>query len=56
MPTWTEERLLDDRAKPDINKVRPFTLTMPDNRHRAVGEQVGDAWAIGRTFAPPSAS
>ena len=48
--TWTEERFLDDRGRPDITKVRPFTLTMPDNRYWALGEQVGDAWRIGRTF------
>lgn len=52
--TWTEERFLDEHGKPDITKVRPFTLTMPDNRFWAVGEQVGDAWSIGRTFEPPS--
>ncbi len=51
--TWTEERYLDDRGWPDIDKMRPFTLTMPDNRYWAVGEQVGDAWSIGRTFQPP---
>ena len=54
MATWTEERFLDERGKPDITKVRPFTLTMPDNRYWAVGEQVGDAWAIGRTYEPPA--
>jgi flavin reductase (DIM6/NTAB) family NADH-FMN oxidoreductase RutF len=52
--TWTEERFLDDAGRPDITKVRPFTLTMPDNRYWAVGEQVGEAWAIGKTFEPPS--
>jgi len=52
--TWTEERFLDDHGKPDITKVHSFTLTMPDNRYWAVGEQVGDAWSIGRTFEPPN--
>jgi flavin reductase (DIM6/NTAB) family NADH-FMN oxidoreductase RutF len=52
--TWTEERFLDESGKPDITKVRPFTLTMPDNRYWAVGERVGNAWAIGKTFDPPS--
>jgi flavin reductase (DIM6/NTAB) family NADH-FMN oxidoreductase RutF len=51
--TWAEERFLDENGRPDITKVRPFTLTMPDNRYWAVGEQVGDAWSIGRTFEPP---
>jgi flavin reductase (DIM6/NTAB) family NADH-FMN oxidoreductase RutF len=48
--TWTEERFLDEDGRPDITKVRPFALTMPDNRYWTVGEQLGDAWAIGRTF------
>jgi len=52
--TWTEERYLDENGRPDITKMRPFMLTMPDNRFWSVGEQLGDAWAIGRTFAPPT--
>jgi flavin reductase (DIM6/NTAB) family NADH-FMN oxidoreductase RutF len=52
--TWTEARFLDEAGRPDITKVRPFTLTMPDNRYWSVGEQLGDAWATGRTFEPPS--
>jgi flavin reductase (DIM6/NTAB) family NADH-FMN oxidoreductase RutF len=51
--TWTEERFLDDAGKPDVTKLRPFTLTMPDNRYWAVGEKVGDAWSIGRTYMAP---
>ena len=34
--------------KPDIEKVRPFTLTMPDNRYWAVGSQSGEAWRAGK--------
>ena len=51
--TWTDARFLGERGRPDVTKVRPFTLTMPDNRYWAVGEQLGDAWSIGRTFEPP---
>ena len=36
-----------DGGKPDVKKVRPFLLTMPDNRFWAVGEQVGHAWKDG---------
>lgn len=50
--TWVDEGSLDEKGRPDITKVRPFTLTMPDNRYWAVGEQVGDAWSIGKTFEP----
>jgi flavin reductase (DIM6/NTAB) family NADH-FMN oxidoreductase RutF len=52
--TWTEERYLDERGRPDITAIKPFTLTMPDNRYWAVGEHIGDAWSIGRTFQPPA--
>ena len=52
--TWADEGCLDEKGRPDIGKVRPFTLTMPDNRYWAVGEQVGDAWSIGKTFVPRS--
>jgi flavin reductase (DIM6/NTAB) family NADH-FMN oxidoreductase RutF len=37
-------------GKPDIERIRPFALTMPDNRYRAVGAQVGEAWSDGRGF------
>jgi len=52
--TWTEQRFLDESGKPDVTRLRPFTLTMPDNRYWAVGEQVGRAWADGRGFEPPA--
>ncbi len=47
--TWTEKRFLLEDGKPDIAKQRPFVLRMPDNRYWAVGEQIADAWSIGRT-------
>jgi len=52
LATWTEERFLDEHGRPDITKMRPFTLTMPDNRYWAVGEYVGKAWGIGKTIDP----
>ena len=44
---FSEERYLTD-GKPDIGKIRPFTLTMPDNGYWGVGEQVGRAWSAGK--------
>ncbi len=41
-----EEKYLAD-GKPDVKKVRPFLLTMPDNRFWSVGDQVGSAWKDG---------
>lgn len=47
--TYTEERYLTD-DKPDIKKINPFTLTMPDNHYWKVGENTGRAWHIGKKF------
>lgn len=44
---YSEQRYLRD-GKPDLRKIRPFVLTMPDNAYWAVGKKVGDAWNIGR--------
>jgi flavin reductase (DIM6/NTAB) family NADH-FMN oxidoreductase RutF len=46
---YTEERYLTD-GKPDIKKIRPFMLTMPDSRYRDIGEIIGSAWGIGKGF------
>ena len=37
-------------GKPDIARIKPFTLTMPDNRFWAVGVQIGKAWSDGRGY------
>ena len=44
--TWTNERYLTDGSA-DIEKVRPFCLTMPDNRYWSIGKPVGKAWHDG---------
>ncbi len=46
---YTEERFLAN-GKPDINKIKPFMLTMPDAGYREVGEIIGSAWSIGKDF------
>ena len=43
------EELLDGE-KPDVTKIRPFLLTMPDNRFWTVGENVGRAWGSGAVY------
>jgi flavin reductase (DIM6/NTAB) family NADH-FMN oxidoreductase RutF len=48
--TWTEERFLLPDGKPDIEAMRPFVLTMPDNRYWSIGEHIADAWSVGRSF------
>jgi flavin reductase (DIM6/NTAB) family NADH-FMN oxidoreductase RutF len=47
--TYSEECYLTD-GKPDIKKMNPFTLTMPDNNYWKVGENAGKAWSIGKRF------
>jgi len=44
---WTEERFMTDGSV-DVEKVRPMTLTMPDNRYWSVGEHIGNAWSDGK--------
>ena len=43
---WSEERFLTG-GSPDIEKVRPFCLTMPDNRYWSIGPSIGRAWHDG---------
>jgi flavin reductase (DIM6/NTAB) family NADH-FMN oxidoreductase RutF len=44
---YSEERFLTDNM-PDIKKVKPFLLTMPDNGYWSVGELIGTAWSDGK--------
>jgi len=44
---FSEEHYLTD-GMPDVTKIRPFTLTMPDNNYWEVGKNVGKAWSIGK--------
>jgi flavin reductase (DIM6/NTAB) family NADH-FMN oxidoreductase RutF len=46
---FSEEKYLTG-DKPDVKKIRPFLLTMPDNRFWSVGEPVGTAWKDGVKF------
>ena len=46
---YTEERYLTD-GNPDVTKIAPFTLTMPDNNYWKIGSNAGKAWSVGRKF------
>jgi flavin reductase (DIM6/NTAB) family NADH-FMN oxidoreductase RutF len=35
-------------GKPDVKKIDPFTLTMPDNNYWRIGANVGKAWSVGK--------
>jgi flavin reductase (DIM6/NTAB) family NADH-FMN oxidoreductase RutF len=35
-------------GNPDLRKIDPIVLTMPDNQYWAVGEPLGRAWSVGK--------
>ncbi|MBI5459713.1 flavin reductase family protein [Methanobacterium sp.] len=45
--SYADEKILT-RGKPDMSKLKPLLLTMPDNNYWTVKEKVGKAWDIGR--------
>ncbi len=47
--SWCEESCLTD-GRPDMTKIQPFMLTMPDNQYWALGEKAGNAWSAGRSL------
>jgi flavin reductase (DIM6/NTAB) family NADH-FMN oxidoreductase RutF len=44
---YTEERYLSDGV-PDIRKINPIVLQMPQKKYVAVGAEVGPAWEMGK--------
>ena len=44
---YCNEEFLTD-GKPDVAKIKPFVLTMPDNRFWSIGENIGRAWDAGK--------
>jgi flavin reductase (DIM6/NTAB) family NADH-FMN oxidoreductase RutF len=44
---YADEDCLTD-GRPDILKINPLVLTMPDNNYWTVGEQAGQAWQAGK--------
>ena len=47
--SYCEEKCLTDNL-PDIEKLRPFLLSMYENRYFSIGTYLGRAWNIGLTF------
>ena len=37
-------------GKPDVKKLNPLVLTMPDNSYWTIGAYAGKAWGIGKDF------
>ena len=46
---YAEEGVLT-AGSPDVAKMHPFTLTMPDNTYWKIGDKAGKAWDAGRKF------
>jgi len=44
---YCNEEFLTD-GKPDAAKIKPFVLTMPDNRFWSLGDCIGKAWDAGK--------
>lgn len=47
--TYIDERCIRD-GKPDLRRISPFTLSMPDNNYWEVGSFLGKAWSVGKDF------
>lgn len=45
--THIEPQYLTDDI-PDIKKIDPIFLTMPDNNYWTLGEKIGKAWSAGK--------
>ncbi len=46
---YSEDQFLTE-GEPDVKKINPFVLTMPDNRFWSVGECIGKAWNAGKAI------
>ena len=49
LTAYSEERYLTE-GKPDIKKMEPFLLTMPDNNYWTIGDYAGTAWGAGKSL------
>jgi flavin reductase (DIM6/NTAB) family NADH-FMN oxidoreductase RutF len=47
--SYTEQKYLSN-GKPDMKKINPLLLSMPDNHYWTVGECAGDAWSAGKNL------
>ncbi len=45
--TYADAACLTD-GMPDVGKINPFMLTMPDNRYWRLGDEAGKAWSAGK--------
>lgn len=48
---YTQSEYITD-GRIDFEKVNPLFVTMPDNRYWTLGENIAQAWHVGREFVP----
>ncbi|MBA4393870.1 MAG: hypothetical protein C0407_09990, partial [Desulfobacca sp.] len=46
---YTEERYLTDGI-PDLRKMSPFVLMMPQKMYAGIGSDIAPAWKVGENF------
>jgi flavin reductase (DIM6/NTAB) family NADH-FMN oxidoreductase RutF len=51
MASYSDERYLTDGV-PDMRKIAPFILSMPERKYLALGAEVGPAWEMGKKLIP----
>jgi flavin reductase (DIM6/NTAB) family NADH-FMN oxidoreductase RutF len=47
--SYIDETCLSE-GKPDVKKMKPLLLTMPDNNYWMIGDHAGKAWCVGRNI------
>ncbi|KPK27680.1 MAG: flavin reductase [Desulfobacterales bacterium SG8_35_2] len=50
---YCDEEFLTD-GQPDVEKIKPFVLSMPDNRFWSLGTCIGKAWHAGKKYRKSS--
>ena len=50
MQVYVNEEVLSDKGKIDILKANPFYYSGIENRYRSLGEDLGQAWRIGKQY------
>ena len=49
--TYIEESLIDDKDKPDYEKLRPVLFEMPTYKYLRTGDVIGDCIKLGKAYA-----
>ena len=49
--TYVEEEMIDDKGKPDYEKLKPVLFEMPTYKYLRTGEVIGDCVKMGKAYA-----